>query len=329
MESVAEGIYCIDTDLYRPRLAASYLIRGGDSLAFVDTGVARALPRLLDAVAEIGLTPEHVDMVIPTHVHLDHAGAAGALLQACPNARLIVHPKGAPHLIDPAKLIAGATAVYGAEEFERHFGALTPIPESRVELAQDEQSLDLGGRILRFIDTPGHANHHGCLFDERTRGWFTGDTFGIAYPEFYTEAGPWLFAPTTPVAFDPTAWQASVERLLEVAPQMMFLTHFGRVDAPAALGGQLRASIATLAEVALREEELGEDASGQQEQAEDGRLARLKTAVADSLVAAAQAHGVRLEAEHIRALLAVDTELNAQGLDVWLKRRRKQREAAG
>jgi glyoxylase-like metal-dependent hydrolase (beta-lactamase superfamily II) len=316
-ETIAEGIHCIDTGLYRPRLAASYLIQDGERLAFVDTGVARALPRLLKAVTALGLTPEHVEAVIPTHVHLDHAGAAGALLQACPNARLIVHPKGAPHLIDPSKLTAGASAVYGAAEFEQHFGALTPITESRVEIASDGQRIELGQRALRFIDTPGHANHHGCLFDERTQGWFTGDTFGIAYPEFQTPNGPWLFAPTTPVAFDPSAWQASLERLLEVQPQRLFLTHFGRVDAPATLADQLRASIERLAEVALREEN----------QPEDGRLKRLKTAVADSLVTAAQHHGVRLEPERIRILLSVDTELNAQGLEVWLQRRRRQREA--
>jgi glyoxylase-like metal-dependent hydrolase (beta-lactamase superfamily II) len=318
IQPLADDIYCIDTDLYRPSLAASYLIRGGDRLAFIDTGVARALPRLLAAVAEIGLTPAHVEAVIPTHVHLDHAGASGALLQACPNARLIVHPKGAPHLIDPAKLIAGATAVYGEEEFDRHFGALTPIPASRVELAEDEHRIDLGGRVLRFIDTPGHANHHGCLFDERTRGWFTGDTFGIAYPEFHTDAGPWLYAPTTPVAFDPALWQASLDRLLEARPLAAYLTHFGRIDEPAALVGQLRVSIDAMAEVALSEED----------QPEAGRVERLKRAVADSLLAAAQAHGVQLPPERIRALLAVDTNLNAQGLDVWLKRRRKQREAS-
>lgn len=344
MNAVADDIFCIDTGLYRPQLAASYLIRGGNRLAFVDTGVAHALPRLLAAVATIGLTPAHVEAVIPTHVHLDHAGAAGALMQACPNARLIVHPKGAPHVIDPSKLIAGATAVYGAEEFERHFGALTPIPESRVELAQDEQRIDLGGRMLRFIDTPGHANHHGCLFDERTRGWFTGDTFGIAYPELHAESGPWLFAPTTPVAFDPPAWQASIERLLETDPLAVYMTHFGRIDEPGVLAGQLKASIAALAEVALREEaaalnesiknetaqnETAQNKLAEHQTDETGRLARLKSAVSDSLVAAAQAHGVRLEAERIRALLAVDTDLNAQGLDVWLKRRRKQRETAG
>lgn len=327
METLADGIHCIDTGLYRPRLAACYLIREGDSLAFVDTGVARALPRLLDAVAEFGLTAEHVAAVIPTHVHLDHAGAAGALMQACPNARLIVHPKGAPHLIDPSKLIAGATAVYGADEFERHFGALTPIPESRVELAEDEHRIDLGGRALRFIDTPGHANHHGCLFDERTRGWFTGDTFGIAYPEFRTDAGPWLYAPTTPVAFDPSAWQSSLDRLLEVKPRSAYLTHFGRVDEPAALARQLRESINAMAEVALREEQQSEGRESAEQQPEVGRVARLKHAVADGLLAAARAHGVRLPSERIRELLAVDTELNAQGLDVWLSRRRKQREA--
>ncbi|MBK1647069.1 MBL fold metallo-hydrolase [Rhabdochromatium marinum] len=317
-QTLAEGVECIDTGLYRPQLAASYLIRGGDRLAFVDTGVARALPRLLAAVEQQGLTPEHVEAVIPTHVHLDHAGAAGALMAVCPNARLIVHPKGAQHLIDPSKLTAGATAVYGAAEFERHFGDLTPIPESRVEIAEDEHRIDIGGRVLRFIDTPGHANHHGCLFDERTRGWFTGDTFGIAYPEFCTSAGPWLLAPTTPVAFDPPAWQASLDRLLEAKPLCAYLTHFGRVEDPAALVGQLRGSIDALAEVALREED----------QPEAGRLARLKCAVTDTLVAAAQAHGVRMAPDQISEWLVVDRELNAQGLEVWLQRRRKQREAA-
>lgn len=325
-EAIAEDVFLIDTDLYRPRLAASYLIRGGDRLAFIDTGTARALPRLLDAVAELGLTPAHVDAVIPTHVHLDHAGASGALMHACPNARLIVHPKGAPHLIDPAKLSAGATAVYGAEEFARHFGEIAPIPASRVELAEDEQAIDIGGRRLRFIDTPGHANHHGCLFDERTRGWFTGDTFGIAYPEFHTQAGPWLFAPTTPVAFDPPAWHASVARLLACAPRMMFLTHFGRVDHPEILAPQLRASIDALAEVALKEERRCESESAQGGQAS---LARLKQGVADALAEAARAHGVRFEDSRIRELLAIDIDLNAQGLDVWLKRRHKQRQGAG
>jgi hypothetical protein len=139
-QTVADGVLCIETGLYRDGLAACYLIRERDRLAFVDTGTAHTVPRLLGVIDALGLTPAHVDYVIPTHVHLDHAGGAGALMAACPNATLIAHPKAAPHLIDPAKLTAGATAVYGEAAFARDFGELLAVPSDRVVAAQDGQA---------------------------------------------------------------------------------------------------------------------------------------------------------------------------------------------
>jgi glyoxylase-like metal-dependent hydrolase (beta-lactamase superfamily II) len=309
--AVADGVYCIETGLYRAGLAACYLVRSGDRLAFVDTGTANTVPGLLGVVDALGLTPAQVEYVIPTHVHLDHAGGAGALMAACPNARLLAHAKGTPHLIDPAKLTAGASAVYGEAAFARDFGALTPVPEARVVVAEDGQVIDLAGRPLTFIDTPGHANHHGCVFDAVSRGMFTGDTFGISYRELDTEAGPWLFAPTTPVAFDPDAWQRSLDRMMAFAPEAMFLTHYCRIDSPAALVGQLRQSIRDLADIALAEEK------GQ----EHGRQERIKAVMSAHLIADARRHGCRLDDAVITELLAVDLELNAQGLEVWLRRR--------
>lgn len=317
-DEIAPGIFRIETGLYRPGLAACYLVRSGDRLAFVDTGTALSVPTLLDLVHDIGLTPSEVDYVIPTHVHLDHGGGAGDLMAACPNATLVIHPKGAPHLIDPAKLLAGATAVYGEAAFARDFGHITPISESRVTIAQDGMALDLAGRALTFIDTPGHANHHGCIHDAVTGGCFTGDTFGISYREFDTDRGPWLFAPTTPVAFDPDAWQQSLDRLMALGPTAMYLTHYGRVDAPETLVDGLRQSIRDQAAIALAEE------GGTRE----GRQARLKSQVEALLMRRARDHGVTLDADRIRELLAVDTELNAQGLEVWLKRREKQKAAS-
>lgn len=312
-KEIADGIFCIETGLYRHGLAACYLVRSGDRLAFVDTGTANTFPSLMGVIEALGLTPEHVDYVMPTHVHLDHAGGSGNLMQAYPNARLVIHPKGAPHMIDPSKLIAGATVVYGEEAFAEDFGTLLPIPEARVIAAEDGQTFDLAGRILTFLDTPGHANHHGCIFDARTKGFFTGDTFGIAYRDFDTADGPWIFAPTTPVAFDPEAWQASLDKLMAYGPEAMYLTHYGRVDRPADLVDDLRQSIRDLAEIALAEEG----------KADDGRQGRLKAAVIDHLTAGARAHGVDLSDARIQELLVVDTELNAQGLEVWLKRREK------
>jgi glyoxylase-like metal-dependent hydrolase (beta-lactamase superfamily II) len=309
--AVADGVYCIETGLYRDGLAACYLIRSGDRLAFVDTGTGNTVPSLLGVVADLGLTPEHVDYVIPTHVHLDHAGGAGALMAACPRSHLVAHPKGAPHLIDPGKLTAGATAVYGEEAFSRDFGAMIPIAEERVIVASDGQSFDLAGRTLTFIDTPGHANHHGCIFDSGSGGMFTGDTFGISYREFDTEAGPWLFAPTTPVAFDPDAWQESLDRMMALKPVAMFLTHYCRIDAPEALVQRLRQSIRDLADIALAEE-AASDA---------GRQQRIKQAITAHLIADARRHGCALADDEMIKLLEVDLELNAQGLEVWLKRR--------
>jgi glyoxylase-like metal-dependent hydrolase (beta-lactamase superfamily II) len=234
-------------------------------------------------------------------------------MAACPNATLVAHPKGAPHLIDPAKLTAGATAVYGEEAFARDFGSLQPVPEARVIAADDGQTFDLAGRRLTFIHTPGHANHHGCIFDAGSKGLFTGDTFGISYREFDTAAGPWLFAPTTPVAFDPDAWQQSLDRIMAFTPAAVFLTHYCRIDDPARHLDQLRRSIKDLATIAL---DLGD-------QPRDGRKDRIKDAVTAHLLTDARNHGCALDEQRMRQLLAVDLELNAQGLEVWLERREK------
>lgn len=312
-QAVDDGIFCIETGLYRDGLAACYLVRERDRLAVIETGTAHTVPDLLGVIADLGLTPEHVDYVIPTHVHLDHAGGAGALMAVCPSATLVTHPKGAPHLIDPAKLTAGATAVYGEDAFAENFGVLQPVPEARVIAADDGQTFELAGRQLTFIHTPGHANHHGCLFDAGSGGLFTGDTFGISYRAFDTAAGPWLFAPTTPVAFDPDAWQQSLDRMLAFAPTAAFLTHYCRIDDPAQQVGQLRRSIRDLAAIALE----------MADQPPLERKDRIKDAVTAHLLADARSHGCQLDEMLMRELLAVDLELNAQGLEVWLRRREK------
>jgi len=145
---VAENIFVIETGLYRHGLASCYLAREADRLAFVDTGTAHTVPALLQFIADLGLTPDHVDWVIPTHVHLDHAGGSGDLMAACPRARLVVHPKGAPHLIDPSRLAASAIAVYGAEGFARDYKHLLPVPADRMILAEDGMEIDLAGREI-------------------------------------------------------------------------------------------------------------------------------------------------------------------------------------
>jgi glyoxylase-like metal-dependent hydrolase (beta-lactamase superfamily II) len=310
---VGPGICCIDTGLYRPRHTACYLVEDSDELAFIDCGSSNNVAGLLDVLQALGFRPEQVRYVMPTHVHLDHAGGAGALMAACPNATLVTHERGAPHMIDPSKLQAGATAVYGEHAFEQTFGNLVPVPTERVVAARDEQCFALGARRLRFADTPGHANHHGCLFDEDSRIWFTGDTFGLSYREFDADDRPMVLATTTPVAFDPDAWLASLDKLMAAEPAAMCLTHFGRVDQPATLVTQLRDSIQAHAGLALAEEPNGET----------GRARRLQQAVEALLLDQVQRHQPGMDVDQARQLLALDIELNAQGLHVWLKRRAK------
>ncbi len=303
----------IDSRLHRPGMAACYLLRDGDELALIDTGTRHSLPQILQAIDSLGARPEQVRWIIPTHVHLDHAGGAGALMAECPNATLATHPRGLPHMIDPARLQAGASAVYGEAAFARDYGRLDPVPENRALAAEDGQALPLGGRALRYLHTPGHANHHGCVFDADRGRLFTGDAFGLGYREL-ARPTPFILATTTPVAFDPDAWFDSLDRMLALAPEAVCLTHFGCHDRPERLAPMLRESIQAHMEIALAEEPRGES----------GREARLEQALRELLIPAAARHcGVaRATAE---AVLGDDIRLNAQGLAVWLARRARQR----
>lgn len=310
---LGQNTLLIDCLLYRPGLAACYLVRDRDELALIDCGTNHSIPQILDAIEAGGAAREQVRWIIPTHVHLDHAGGAGRLMALCPNATLVTHPKGVPHMIDPSRLQAGATAVYGEAAFARDFGDLQPVPEARCIAADDGQSFTLGGRTLRFIHTPGHANHHGCVFDEHSGYLFTGDTFGLGYRELATR-GPYLIATTTPVAFDPDAWLASLDKLLALSPSAVCLTHFGRYEDPASLAPMLRQSIQAHAEIALQEEP----------NPPEGRDRRLREAVGRLLVDGASAHS-GLPRDQVTALLENDIDLNAQGLAIWLARRAKRR----
>lgn len=314
-QDIGQGTTLIDCLLYRPALAACYLVRDGDELVLIDCGTNHSVPQILDAIEASGAAPEQVRWIIPTHVHLDHAGGAGRLMQLCANATLVTHPKGVPHMIDPSRLQAGATAVYGEAAFARDFGNLEPIPETRCIAAEDGQSFSLGDRSLRFIHTPGHANHHGCILDEHSGYLFTGDTFGLGYPELATPS-PYIVATTTPVAFDPDAWEQSLDKLLALEPAAVCLTHFGKYAQPADLAPMLRESIRAHTEIALREEA----------NPPEGREERLRKAVEHLLVDGAIAHS-GLPREQVVALLGNDVTLNAQGLAVWLARRAKRRQS--
>ncbi|WP_374672939.1 MBL fold metallo-hydrolase [Ideonella sp.] len=312
LETLGHGVHAIDTGFQRARFDAAYLVVDGGRAAFIDTGTRHALPRLIGALSAVGLGVDAVDWVIPTHVHLDHAGGVGPLMQALPHATLLVHPRGARHMIDPSALYQGALAVYGQAEMDRAYGELVGVDAARVRTSEDGMRVPLGGRQLELIDTPGHALHHHCIWDPVSQGWFTGDTFGLSYREFDTADGrAWIQPTTTPVQFQPAALRQSIERLLGRAPACMYLTHYGRVRDVPALGTQLLhlldevvalgRTLAPMADTAARHTALSEG---------------LRQLYRRSL----RAHGCALADAHIDELLALDVELNAQGMCVWLDR---------
>ncbi len=303
------GILTLDADYLRPGLAAIHLIVENGKVAIVDTGTNPSVPSVLAELKGLGLTPADVEYVIVTHVHLDHAGAAGALLQNCHNAKLVVHPKGARHLIDPARLVAGSIAVYGREHFFEHYGEIVPAPAERVIEADDGFQLDFQGRLLKFIDTPGHARHHYGIHDTGSNSLFTGDTFGISYREFDVDGRPFIFPTTTPVQFEPDALHASIDRLVALKADAAFLTHYSRITGLADLAPRLHELINEF--VALTQAAPGE---GQV------RHDWLKQAVEDCLMRRLRAHGCTLDDAVCKDLLANDVELNTQGLLVWRDR---------
>jgi glyoxylase-like metal-dependent hydrolase (beta-lactamase superfamily II) len=309
VESIGNGIRVVDTGFHRALFDAAYLIVERGRAAFIDTGTNDAVPRLLAALAGAGIGVDAVDYVIATHVHLDHAGGAGLLMQQLPNARLVVHRRGARHLVDPRHLIRSATGVYGEEEIARSYGSLVPVAADRVVTTGDNTTIELAGRPLRFLDTPGHAVHHHCIWDEASRAFFTGDTFGLSYRDFDTVRGPWIMPTTTPVQFQPDALRRSIERMLAFAPEHMHLTHFGRVGDVPRLGDLLLAQLDAVV------------AFARTTTAGPNRHDMLVRGLEAIHRASLRAHGVTLADERIRELLALDLELNAQGLAIWLDRR--------
>ncbi|URL56934.1 MBL fold metallo-hydrolase [Luteibacter flocculans] len=302
------GIHLIDTGFGRPSFDAAYLVVERGRGAFIDSGTTHSLPRFLDALDTAGIEPTDVDWLILTHVHLDHAGGAGSLMQHLPNAKLAVHPRGARHMIDPSALIAGAAGVYGEDIVRRDYGDIVPVPTDRVVEAHDGFAIDLAGRALLCLDTPGHARHHIAIHDERANAFFTGDIFGLSYRELDSPGGAFIIPTTSPVQFEPEAAHASIERMLGYEPEAMYLTHYGRVTEVARLAADLHEQIDAMVAIAQRHA------------AAPDREERIVQEFTDLYVSRAQNQGVTLPAADIAKLLAIDIRLNAQGVVVWLDR---------
>ncbi len=308
VEQVAPGVYCLDTGLFGPRRVAAWLVGQPGAWAFVDCGPGRCAPRLLAALGRLDIDPGEVAYVLPTHVHLDHAGGAGALLAALPRARLLAHARGVRHLVDPAALWAGAVGVYGEALLLEHYGALVPVPEARIAAVSDGMTVALGSRTLRFVDSPGHARHHYAVWDEASRSLFAGDTFGLCYRELDSPAGPYVLPSTSPVQFEPEAWPATLDAFIALEPLRVCVAHYGVVPDPAPRAQDLRRRLADYARI------------GRELAQQPDRHARLVRALRTAAHAELRALGSPARAARIDAILDLDLDLNATGIEVWLDR---------
>ncbi|MBA3737489.1 MAG: MBL fold metallo-hydrolase [Actinobacteria bacterium] len=311
---VADGITAIDTFMGgRARYTAAYLLDAAEP-TLVETGPGTSVEPVAESLAKLGMTSDELAHIVLTHIHLDHAGGVGQLAARFPSATVWVHERGAPHLVDPSRLVASTARVWGEQEMRELFGPALPVDKGRVRSLLDADVIRMGDRELGVLDTPGHASHHVALVDSRTGAVFTGDALGIHVPDL-----PVLRPATPPPEFDLERYVASIERIRAAARSILLFAHFGQlVDAAATCDLAIRRvrDWAAVVEGALRETEDPDELTARLEAA----------ALADIETGAEATLDLAMLEDRLRLLSSI--KMNAQGLTRYWKRRldRKDRE---
>jgi glyoxylase-like metal-dependent hydrolase (beta-lactamase superfamily II) len=211
-----------------------------EKTTLIESGPSPSVSHVLKGLKALDINPLNVAYLIVTHIHLDHAGGAGLLLEHCPNAKLIVHPRGARHMINPSRLIDGARAVY-RDKFESFFDPIVPVSKERVIEKNDGESLQIGqDSILTFYDTPGHSAHHFSIYDSKSKGIFTGDTLGVHYELLQKEGYHFVLPSTSPSQFDPKAMLESLKRIEDLNVEVIYFGHFSASYEPSLVSSQIR-----------------------------------------------------------------------------------------
>ena len=222
MQTLAAGLDYVDLNfLGAPEIIATAVLHGPSGVALIDPGPSTTQENLKAALRRKGIGIGDVRQILLTHIHLDHAGVTGTLVRENPDIEVFVHERGAPHMIDPSKLLASAGRLYGAD-MDRLWGDFVAVPAARIKPLKGEEHITAGGRDLHVAYTPGHASHHVSYFDTSSRIAFVGDTAGIRRGN-----GNYVMPPTPPPDIDLDAWRTSEDRILSWDPDTLFLTHFG------------------------------------------------------------------------------------------------------
>jgi glyoxylase-like metal-dependent hydrolase (beta-lactamase superfamily II) len=244
MDRLAAGISFVDLKfLETPRIIATAVLQGSDGVALLDPGPASRLSTLRQALASTGIAIEDLTAIVLTHIHLDHAGATGTLVRENPRLKVLVHERGAPHLINPEKLLASAARLYGTE-MDRLWGEVRAVPADSLVILTGDERVKAGGRELIVAYTPGHASHHVSYFNAETGIAFVGDTAGIK-----RTASGYVLPPTPPPDINPESWNASLDRIARWRPDTLFLTHFGPSANAAAHIAEMRDNLSFVTEL--------------------------------------------------------------------------------
>ena len=306
------NITTIDADYINHGIAALYMLEKNGHAAFIDTGTQHSFNNVTTAMHQQKISADNVEYVILTHIHLDHAGGASHMMEAFPNAQLVVHPFGSRHMADPSKLVAGTKAVYGDKKFLELYGELSPINANQIIETTDEMNLDFQGETLTFLDTPGHAKHHHCIYYENGKTCFTGDTLGLSYPDLnLDDENICLLPTTTPVQFSPNDLHLSIDKVMSRNPLTIYPTHFGAVR-------PTTENIARLHEHIDAFTMLAEQA--QQDGNEETLTERLSEKILDYMTTQVINNNPNITRDFAMHRLRMDAELNSQGLAVWLKK---------
>jgi glyoxylase-like metal-dependent hydrolase (beta-lactamase superfamily II) len=300
-EHLGQGVYHLDAHYIRPGVASLYCIVHNQQVAIIETGTAHSLPYVQRCLDELSISADQVKYIVPTHVHLDHAGGAGVMMREFSQAQLIIHPRGARHMIDPERLVAATREVYGDEVFDKLYGEIPPIAAERVIAAEHLHRFKLDDREFIIIDTPGHAYHHFCVVDPFSAGIFTGDTFGLSYPGLLNNGKRFIIPTSTPSHFDPEALHKSIDLMMSYQPERMYLTHFNVLPDPASLVDHYHTMIDKYVEITTA---IKPDS--------DERITLLMQAMGDLYT---EEFGV--DSETLSDKLAMDIKLNCQGLAHW------------
>jgi len=311
---VADGISAIDTFMGgRARYTAAYLLYATEP-TLVETGPGTSVEPVAAALGTLGMTTDELAHIVLTHIHLDHAGGVGQLAARFPSATVWVHERGAPHLVDPSRLVASTARVWGEQEMRELFGPTQPVDRGRVRSLHDADVIRMGDRELRVLETPGHASHHVALVDSRTGAIFTGDALGIHVPDL-----PVLRPATPPPEFDLERYVDSIERIRAAARSVLLFAHFGPLPDVAAtcdLAIHRVRDWAAVVEKALRETADPEELT-----------ARLEAAALADIDSGAEATlNLAMLEDRLRLLSSI--KMNAQGLArYWQKRRKREEES--